>query len=222
MHQASVRSTNAREAVKWAFKADAGDISNQVFTLGDQYIVARLTAIKPKGILPLDVIKKQIEPQVIIAVKGKMLSDKMQAAVSASGSLTQVAQKLNLPVIPLQNMVFSNPVIPGGAAEYKVVGTIFGSQPGKLSKPVEGVSAVYVFVVDNFIKPAPLTNAVREKQEIGQAILQRSQEAIFDALKDKANVKDYRSKFLYRLNNKVILSIREHSVMSVCSRIFYF
>ena len=187
---------NAREAVKWAFKADVGDLSNQVFTIGDQYIVARLTQIKPKGTLSLDDVKKQIAPQVLVYVKGKMLSDKMQAAVSESSNITQVSQKLGAPVTPLQNMVFANPVIPGSSAEYKVVGTVFGSQPGKLSKPVAGQTAVYVFAVDNFIKPQPLTNAVREKQAIGQAILQRSQEAIFDALKDKANVKDYRAKFL--------------------------
>jgi len=188
--------TNAREAVRWVFKADGGDISNQVFTIGDQYIVARVTAIKPKGVLSLDAVKKQIQPQVMIAAKGKILSDKMQAALSGAGSIAQVSQKLNSPVTPLQNMVFANPIIPGAGPEYKVVGTVFGSQPGKLSKPVEGQSAVYVFAVDNFIKPAPLTNAVREKQEIGQVILQRSQQAILDALKDKANVKDYRSKFL--------------------------
>jgi peptidyl-prolyl cis-trans isomerase D len=73
---------------------------------------------------------------------------------------------------------------------------MFGSKPNKLSKPIEGTHGVYVFTVDNFINPAPLTNAVREKEQIAQAMLQRSQGAIFEALKDKANVKDYRSKFL--------------------------
>jgi hypothetical protein len=29
--------------------------SDQVFTVGDQYVVARVSAIKPKGILSLDV-----------------------------------------------------------------------------------------------------------------------------------------------------------------------
>jgi peptidyl-prolyl cis-trans isomerase D len=120
----------------------------------------------------------------------------MQAAVSSSSGISQVSQKLNSPVTPAQNLVFANPIIPGASAEYKVVGTVFGSQPGKLSKPVAGQTAVYVFVVDNFEKPAPLTNAVRIKQELGQAMLQRSQDAILEALKDKANVKDYRSKFL--------------------------
>jgi peptidyl-prolyl cis-trans isomerase D len=188
--------TSGREIVRWAYKAEVGDFSDQVFTSGDQYIVARLTQVKPKGTLSLDVVKKQIQPQVLIAVKGKMLSDKLQAAASGAANINQVSQKAGTPVIPMQNIVFANPIIPGSSAEYKVVGTIFGSQPGKVSAPVEGQTGVFVFVVDNFIKPAPLANAVREKQEIGQALLQRTQQGILDALKDKANVKDFRVKFL--------------------------
>jgi len=187
---------NAREIVRWIYKADAGSVSDQVFTVGNQDIVAHLTQINPKGTLSLDAVKKQITPQVIIAVKGKMLSDKLQAALNGSSSIEQVAQKAGTSVTPLQNIVFANPVIPGSSAEYKVIGAVFGSQPNKLSKPIAGQTAAYVFTVDNFINPAPLVNAVRQKQQIGQALLQRSGQGILDALKDKANVKDYRAKFL--------------------------
>ena len=158
---------NAREVVKWAYKADVGDFSNQVFTIGDQYIVARLTEIKPKGTLALANVKKQIQPAVLIAAKGKMLSDKLQTALNGSSALAQVAQKAGTQVLSVQNLVFANPVIPGASAEYKVVGTVFGSQPGKLSKPIEGQTAVYVFSVDNFIKPAPLANAAARETANG-------------------------------------------------------
>ncbi|MDB4904116.1 MAG: peptidylprolyl isomerase [Mucilaginibacter sp.] len=187
---------NARDIVKWAFNAAVGDFSDKVYISGDQYIVAHLVQIKPKGILPLDVVKKQIEPMVKNTVKGKLLTDKFNTALNGTSSIDQVAQKAGSKVNPIQNIVFANPVIPGSSAEYKVIGTIFGSQPNKISKPVDGQQGVYVFVVDSFINPAPLTNAVREKQQIGQALLQRADMQIFEALKDKANVKDYRSKFL--------------------------
>ncbi|MCQ6959845.1 peptidylprolyl isomerase [Mucilaginibacter aquariorum] len=187
---------NAREIVKWAFKSEKGTFSDQVFTVGDQYVVARVSAIKPKGILPLDVVKKQIEPMVRIQVKGKQLAAKLQAALNGATSIDQVAQKAGSKVVPLQNIVFANPVIPGSQAEYKVIGTVFGSQPNKLSKPVQGQQGVYVFTLDSFTNPAQLTNNVREKEQIGQALLQRSQGTVLDALKDKANVKDNRAKFL--------------------------
>jgi len=188
--------TSGREVVRWAYKASTGDFSDQVFTSGDQYIVARLMQINPKGTLPLSAVKKQIEPQVLLAAKGKILADKLQSAVSGASSIAQVGQKAGVAVVPVQNIVFANPVIPGASAEYKLIGSIFGSQPNKLSPPVIGQSGVYVYSVDSFIKPAPLANAIRQKQELGQAILQRSQQGILEALKDKANVKDYRGKFL--------------------------
>jgi peptidyl-prolyl cis-trans isomerase D len=187
---------NAREIVKWAFKAEKGDFSDQVFAVGDKYVVARLTTVKPKGTLPLEAVKKQIEPAVKNMVKARELTAKFNSALNGSSSIDQVAQKAGGKVVPVQNIVFANPVIPGAAAEYKLVGSIFGSQPHKLSKPVEGLQGVYVYTVDSFINPAQLTNAVREKQQLSQALMQRSEGQVLDALKDKANVKDNRAKFL--------------------------
>ncbi|WP_428329729.1 peptidylprolyl isomerase [Mucilaginibacter sp.] len=187
---------SARDIVKWAFGAEKGDFADKVYISGDQYIITHLVQIKPKGQLSLDAVKKQIEPMVKNLVKGKLLTDKLQAALNGSSSIDQVAQKAGSKVVPIQNIVFANPVIPGSSAEYKLIGTVFGSQPNKISKPVAGQQGVFVFVVDSFINPAPLTNAVREKEQLGQALLQRSEPQIFDALKDKANVKDYRAKFL--------------------------
>jgi peptidyl-prolyl cis-trans isomerase D len=187
---------NAREVVKWAFKAEAGDVSDQVFTVGDRYIVARLTNIKPEGMLPLESVKTQIEGAVRNKVKAKQLTEKLQSALNGASNINQVAQKAGGKVTPVQNIVQANPILPGSGPEYLLVGTVFGSQPGKLSKPVEGQAGVYAFVVDGFVKPAPLTNTVKEKQQIALTLAQRAQGQVFEALKDKANVKDYRAKFL--------------------------
>ena len=183
---------NAREIVRWAFKAKTGDFGDQVYVIGDQDVIPILTTIKPKGTLSLDLVKKQIEPAVRNHVKAKQLIEKL----SGGSSIDQVAQKAGTKVVPVQNVVFANPVIPGLSLEYKVIGTVFGSQPNKLSKPIEGQHGVYVVVLDNFINPAPLANAIREREQIAQSLLQRSQGQVFEALKDKANVKDYRAKFM--------------------------
>ena len=187
---------NARAVVKWAFKADKGDFSEEVYPVGNQYIIARLKEIKPVGYLSLDAVKKQIEPAVKVVVKGKQLSEKLQAALNGSQSIDQVAAKAGSKVVPVQNIVFANPVIPGATTEYKVIGAIFGSKLNALSKPIAGTQGVYVYTLDSFINPAALTNAVREKQTLGQALAQRAEGQVLDALKDKANVKDNRAKFL--------------------------
>ncbi|MCC8425243.1 peptidylprolyl isomerase [Mucilaginibacter sp. UR6-11] len=187
---------DARDLVRWVFKSDKNDISDQVFTVGDQYVVARVTAIKPKGILPLDLVKEKIKPAVLMAVKGKMLTEKFKAASAGATSIEQIAQRAGTKVVPVQNIVFANPVIPGSSAEYKAIGTVFGLPLNKISKPIEGQQGVYVLVVNNFITPAPLTNALREKEQVANALLQRAEGQLFEALKDKDNVKDNRAKLL--------------------------
>lgn len=184
---------NPRELVRWAFKADEGDISDKVFEAGDKFIVSKLTDIREKGLLPLDKIKKQIEPMVRNKVKAKLLIEKVEKA--GASDIAQLSEKLRTPVVPVQNIVFANPILPGASQESKVVGAVFGSAPGKLSKPIEGEQGVYVFVVDKFTNPAPLTNVFKQKQQLIQGLEQRAPGEAFRVLKEKAEVKDNRVNF---------------------------
>ncbi len=185
---------SARDVVKWAYGAKTGDISNQVFELGTQYVVAQLETIKPKGTLAMELVKKQIEPAVRNQVKAKKLEDKFNAVKEAT-DLNKIAAAVGGKVTTVQNVVFANPIIPGVDQENKVIGSIFGSPLHKVSKPIEGQSGVYVFAVDSFNNPPAMANASKDRQQIAQATLQRVDGDVFNVLKDKANVKDYRAKF---------------------------
>ncbi|MNR35278.1 hypothetical protein D3C85_1531110 [compost metagenome] len=92
-------------------------------------------------------------------------------------------------------MVFANPIIPGLSQENKVVGSVFGSQVGKLSKAITGDRGVYVFVVDGFTNPAPLANTFKQKESMLMNISQRSLGNAFQALQEKSDIKDNRVKF---------------------------
>lgn len=184
-----------REMVRWVFGADKGDVSNQVFEMGNKFAVAKVVDIFKEGILPLDQVKKDIQPMVMKRVKARMLIEKMEKALAGSKSIDQVAQKAGRAVTPVQNIVFANPVIPGLSQENVLVGTIFGSQPGKLSKPIEGDQGVYVFIVNGFSKPAPLTNAFKQKVQVSQGLVQRASGEAFKALRDNSKIKDNRVKF---------------------------
>lgn len=186
---------NPRELVRWAFGADKGDVSNQVFEMGNKFAVARVVDIFKEGTLALDQVKKDIEPMVMKRVKARMLIEKMDKALAGSKSIDQVAQKVGRAVTPVQNIVFANPVIPGLSQENVLVGTLFGSQPGKLSKPIEGEQGVYVFIVNGFSKPAPLTNAFKQKVQVSQGLVQRASGEAFKALRDNSKIKDNRVKF---------------------------
>ncbi|WP_316928449.1 SurA N-terminal domain-containing protein [Pedobacter arcticus] len=186
---------DARSLVRWVYKSEKGDISNEIFDIGDKYVVAVLTAVKPEGTLSLEDVKTQIEPDVKRAVQAKVLKANFEKAVSGASSLAQVAQKTGTQVTPVENVVFANPVIPGVAQENKVIGSIFGSQPNKVSKVIEGDRGVYVYTVKSFTSPAPITNMLKIKGQMEQAITQQVDASVFEVLRKKANVKDFRAKF---------------------------
>ena len=186
---------NPRPLIRWVYKADVNDISEEVFETDNKYVVAKVTSVTAKGFAPLEKVKKQIEPLVLNKAKAKLLLDKASKALEGSSTIEQVSQKLKKATVPVQNIVFANPIIPGIAQENKVVGTVFGSQPKKLSRAIEGENGIYVFSVDSFTNPAPLANAYKQKEQIIQSLVQRAASETFKVLRDKAEIKDNRVKF---------------------------
>lgn len=187
---------NPRQLIRAAYEADKGDVLPEVFTMDNGFVVARVASVQPQGQLPLEDVKKQIEAAVMIVKKGQLLSEKLNKALAGASSIEQVAQKIGQPAVPLQNIVFANPVIPGVAQENKLVGAVFGSSVGKLSsKAIVGATGVYAYVVEGFANPAPLANTFKQKQTMLEGLTQRSMGSAFQALQDKAEIKDNRVKF---------------------------
>ncbi len=186
---------NPRPLIKDAYEADKGDVLSTVYTMDNAFVVAHVTGVQPKGQLELEDVKKQIQPMVMNAVKAKMLKEKLEKALNGSSNIEAVAQKVGKAAAPVQNLVFANPIIPGLSQENKVVGAVFGSQVGKLSKPIEGDKGVYVISVDGFTNPAPIGNTYKQKETMILGVTQRSLGAAFQALQEKSEIKDNRVKF---------------------------
>lgn len=124
--------SNPREIIRWAFDAKAGEVSEKVFELESQYVVARLRDVRKEGLLPLESVKKDIQPAVLNRAKAKQLKEKTDSALQGASGIAQVAQKLGKSPVKVENIVFANPIIPGVAQENRVVGTVFGLQPAAL------------------------------------------------------------------------------------------
>lgn len=184
---------NPRQLIRDAYEAKKNDVLAQVYNMDNGFVVAHLTNIKPKGQLTMADVKTEIQPAVMNAVKAKMLTEKMNKAMA--GNIDQLAQKLGKTAMPVQNIVFANPILPGLAQENKVIGAVFGAQVGKLSKVIEGDKGVYVFVVDGFANPAPMGNTFKQKETIMLGVAQRALGGAFQALQDKSEIKDNRVKF---------------------------
>lgn len=187
----------SRELIRWVFDAKKDEISDKVYETENNFIIAKVKAINPKGIQSLEAIKGDIELGVKNLVKARMLKEKMNNALSGATSIDQVAQKVGKSAIAVENIVLANPVIPGVSLESAVIGTVFGLQPNKPSKTIEGTQGIYVVQVNSFVNPKEMVDTERKNQQkqMLTSKQQRSWGSIFKALQDNATIDDNRIRF---------------------------
>lgn len=183
-----------RELIRWAFTAKKDEVS-KVFTLGNTYVVAHLTDIKDKGILPLDAIREQMTAGAKQEKKAEMLIEKINNASKDAKTIDDLAAKLATGVQNQEMLQFANPNIPGMGRELNVIGTIFSLEPGKMSAPIKGESGVVVAVVNKFVEPPGEADVSTVRGQKLATLKQRSEYEVPNALKEKADIEDYRGKF---------------------------
>lgn len=186
-----------RELIRWAFDAKDTELTDKIYESEDNdfYIVARLDETHSKGQLPLNAVKSDIEDAVRNRVKAKTLVSRVSEASSGTQNLEAVAQKLGAEIASANNVVMANPVIPGIALEPKIVGALFGMEPGRLSNPLPGNQGVYLVHVAGFANPAPLVDLESQKQQMAISQVQRNWALLFQALQDNAKITDNRARF---------------------------
>ena len=186
-----------RDLVRWVYESKAGDVTDKIFETDDNFIITKTVSISPKGIRPLNEIKADIQTGTINLVKARMLKEKMDNALNGAASIDQVAQKLSKSAVNVENIVLANPVIPGVSFESSVIGTVFGLQPNKPSKSIQGAQGVYAVQVSSFTNPKEMVESERKAQQkqMLASNQQRSWGAIFKALIDNADIDDNRIRF---------------------------
>lgn len=182
--------TNPKEIVRWAYKADKGDVST-LFDLGNGYAVACLTEVREEGYAALEYVKADIEAAVRVEKKAKLLMDKM----SGAKSLVQAAEKVQSKVDTATGVSFAGAVIPGVAREPKVIGAVVGMKAGTISKPLQGERGVYMVQLSSFAPMPPKTDLNQGKAQLLMMMQSRVDGQVFQVLKETAGVKDNRAKF---------------------------
>ncbi|TAN18178.1 MAG: hypothetical protein EPN37_05780 [Chitinophagaceae bacterium] len=182
----------ARDLIQWAFKAKVGDVSD-VFSLGNNYVVAVLTGTKNKGTANLSDVRPQIEALVRRQKKGDEIAAKMQG-----NSLDAIAKNVSDSVSQAQHINFQTPFIPDAGYEPKVVGAAFNPalKEGKLSSPIYGNNGVYVIKVDSVTVEAPANvNAAQDIKQQEMMLQQQVGSQLLEVLKKNAEIEDRRLKF---------------------------
>ena len=185
---------NPRQAVRWAFEAEKGVVSNEVFEFGDRYIVAVVTDVREKGTAPMEQKRAEIELAVKKEKKGEYFAQKFDAALSSGKSLQDLATEFGVTVETAEKINFASFQIPGYGAEHAAIASAVALEQGATSKAVAGLNAVFVITAKAINEKAEI-NRDAEKSRLVNAAVQSAEYQAYNSIKENANVVDNRGKY---------------------------
>lgn len=184
-----------RDVIKWAFNAKLGEISQVYTTSDDNYVVATLAAINPKGIQPLSSVKPEATVEVKKEKKAALVASKLAAACWLNTTLDDIASITGQQVKQAQNATIANPFyIQGIGMDNKLLGAVFALKPGNVSFPIAGDNGMYIVQIDSVETAKPVADYSMLKQQLA-AQLTNYVYGINDAIKKTLKVEDDRYNF---------------------------
>ena len=185
----------SRELVKWAYKAEKGDVS-KTFEFGNKYVVAVLKEIKEEGNAPFEQVKEEVELAANKEKKAEKFTEEFNAAItSGAKNIDDLASKIHTNPEVVENINFSAIAVPGVGKEPSVIGTVFALPQGKLSKPIKGETGVFVVSIENITEPQPANDYSAIKDQLSSGLKNRVSSEVFEALKENADITDNRANF---------------------------
>lgn len=186
----TIQGLNAsRDLARWAMEAKEGDVS-EAKDVDNAFVVAIVESVDKEGPAPLEKVRSRVE----FLAKQDKKAEMMMKELAGSTDIGSLAGSLGLSV---QNasVTFTSPSIPSVGLEPKVVGEAMNLTPGQLSEPIKGANGVFVVVVDKKVDAGqPDINVIRESELRGVSA-RVDNGAVYNALKEKADMTDNRSKF---------------------------
>ncbi|VXB27437.1 peptidylprolyl isomerase [Maribacter litoralis] len=181
---------NQRNIVQWAFNSDTevGDIKR--FNINNGYAVVQLTGSYAEGVMSAEdasvlvlpkIRKERKAAKIIAANKGKDMS----AIASDNGVSISNASALTV----------KSPTIPGAGSEPVVVGTAYGMAEGATSGLIEGNTGVFKIEIVKKTEAPKLDNYSVYANALKTGAAARVNSAVYNALKEGAEIEDKRATF---------------------------
>lgn len=182
----------AKELVKWAFTANKGDVN--LFSLSDKYVVAKLSGIKNKGLLPLDEVRDEVTEKATQKKKADIFVEEFNTKAANEKSLEAIASKLNLKVESDEKVILERNMINGVGNDKIMVGTTAGTKSGTLSKVTAGNLGVFVLTVNAVNAIEEPKDFTQQQQEMGMSLGGRADYEVYNALKEMADIEFHKSR----------------------------
>ncbi len=190
---------NSRPLVRAAFESGVGSIiqdqqGSTIFDFGDNFIIATLVSATEEGVASFENVRARVELAVLKEKKGQFLVEKAKTAMNGKTDLETIASELGTTVKNASNINFTSIQIPGIGMEPKVIGTATNLSPDQISQLVAGNNGVYIVKVIT-VNEGENQDITSEKTRLAQNLTFRATSQAYNAHREKAEVKDERTKF---------------------------
>ncbi len=182
---------NQRAIIRWAFEdeSNVGDIKRFNLQTGG-YAVVMLTARNKKGLMTTEKASVTALPEIRKEKKAALIIEGLSGT-----TLDEIATNQNQGVNTSLAVNMKNPTLSGAGREPKVIGTAFGLKEGEMSKSIVGNTGVFILQVTKFTPAEALPNYQAIANRIGSTKATSVNTALYNALKDAADIEDNRATF---------------------------
>lgn len=179
---------NSRQIVRWAFKAEEGDVSD-LFECDDQLVIAGVETLREKGYRDLNDVKNMLMAECVNDKKAELLQKEM------SGKTIEQLQSESATIDTVSNITFNTPYAGSIGNEPVLFALAPLANVNELSAPQKGNMGVFVFTVVNKTE-SPVTLDVKAERNL---LTERAKNMVpyysMEALKKAANIEDQRYLF---------------------------
>ncbi|WP_272150101.1 peptidylprolyl isomerase [Tenacibaculum aiptasiae] len=180
---------NEREIITWSFGNDVNKGSFKRFDVEGGYVVAVLTGITEKGLMPVDKAISRVRPILMNERKAKMIEDKISGA-----TLADIAKSVNEIVRNAADVNLNSPTLAGVGYEPKVVGAMLNAKEKQVIKNVSGDKGVFAFEVESRELPTALPNYDTYRKRLANERKNKTFQ-MYEAVKKASNIEDNISSF---------------------------
>src|SRR6266498_2166087 len=185
-------SAKNRESVRWIYDNKVGDVS-EPFEVNGNYVVAIITAINKPGLMNAHAARQTVEP----IVRNDKKANQIINAKIKGNTLDAIAKSAGASVQRADTISFQAFVIPNVGNEIKIIGAAFNKQlQNKVSTSIASSTGVFVIRGEGVYATSSLSsNPTMLRQTLETQMKSQVGYASLNALRQAANVKDYRSTF---------------------------
>ena len=180
-----------RAIVRWSFEegVEIGDFKSFNVS-GGGFVVAKITSVNEKGLMSVEKASVTALTEIRKEKKAALIIERISAT-----TLDAIASEEDQTVKTALAVNMKNPTLSGAGREPKVVGTAFGLIEGETSKLVVGLNGIYAVQLTKSTPANELPNYQAAANRVGQAKSNAVNSILYTALKDAAEIEDYRASF---------------------------